>query len=83
MDWTMPATFYKTMPEGTVDVVIGKNMLFALLEKLVADPARMPNPHEIMHYPFLFAGFLSLVFTCMNLLPIGQRSMENAYCFTA
>ncbi len=32
----------------------------------------MPNPHEIMHYPFLFAGFLSLVFTCMNLLPIGQ-----------
>ena len=25
-----------------------------------------------MHYPFLFAGFLSLVFTCMNLLPIGQ-----------
>ncbi len=63
---------YKTMPEGTVDVVIGKNMLFTFLEQLFADPARMPNPHEIMHYPFLFAGFLSLVFTCLNLLPIGQ-----------
>ena len=32
----------------------------------------MPNPHEIMHYPILFAGFLSLVFTSLNLLPIGQ-----------
>jgi len=63
---------YKTMPEGTVDVIIGKNLLFTFLEKIFADPARMPNPHEIMHYPFLFAGFLSLVFTCMNLLPIGQ-----------
>ncbi len=63
---------YKTMPEGTIDVVIGKNLLFTFLEKIFADPSRMPNPHEIMHYPFLFAGFLSLVFTCMNLLPIGQ-----------
>lgn len=63
---------YKTMPEGTIDVIIGKNLLFTFLEKLFADPSRMPNPHEIMHYPFLFAGFLSLVFTCMNLLPIGQ-----------
>ncbi len=61
-----------TMPTGIVDVFIGKNMLFTFLEKVFADPARMPNPHEIMHYPFLFAGFLSLVFTCMNLLPIGQ-----------
>ena len=63
---------YTTMPEGTIDVVIGKNLLFSFLEKIFADPSRMPNPHEIMHYPFLFAGFLSLVFTCMNLLPIGQ-----------
>ena len=63
---------YKTMPEGTVDVIIGKNLLFTFLEKIFADPSRMPNPHEIMHYTFLFAGFLSLVFTCMNLLPIGQ-----------
>jgi membrane-associated protease RseP (regulator of RpoE activity) len=63
---------YKTMPAGTIDVIIGKNLMFTFLEKLFADPARMPNPHEIMHYPFLLAGFLSLVFTCMNLLPIGQ-----------
>jgi membrane-associated protease RseP (regulator of RpoE activity) len=61
-----------TMPKNIIDVVIGKNLLFTFLEKVFADPARMPNVHEIMHYPFLFAGFLSLVFTCMNLLPIGQ-----------
>jgi membrane-associated protease RseP (regulator of RpoE activity) len=60
------------MPPGTVDVVIGKNLLFLFFENFVADPARMPNAHEMMHYPFLFAGFLSLVFTSMNLLPIGQ-----------
>jgi len=61
-----------TMPKGTIDVVVGKNLLFVLLEKIFADPSRMPNAHEIMHYPFLFAGFLSLVFTALNLLPIGQ-----------
>lgn len=60
------------MLPGTVDVVLGKNLLFVFFEKFVADPARMPNVHEIMHYPFLFAGFLSLIFTSINLLPIGQ-----------
>ncbi len=58
--------------EGIIDVVIGKNLLFLFFEKFVADPERMPNPHEIMHYPYLFAGFLALIFTALNLLPIGQ-----------
>ncbi len=57
---------------GTADVILGKNLLFTFFEKFVADPARVPNAHEIMHYPFLFAGFLSLIFTSINLLPIGQ-----------
>lgn len=60
------------MPPNTLDVVIGKNLLFMFFERFVGDPARVPNPHEIMHYPFLLAGFLSLVFTSINLLPIGQ-----------
>src|SRR5690606_26951053 len=55
-----------------IDVVIGKNLLFLFFEHYVADPERMPNPHEIMHYPVIFAGFLSLLFTFMNLLPVGQ-----------
>ena len=54
------------------DVLIGKNLLFVFFEKFIADPARVPNVHEIIHYPYLFAGFLSLVFTSINLLPIGQ-----------
>ena len=60
------------MPEGSVDIIIGKNLLFLFFEKFVADPMRMPNAHEIIHYPFLFAGFLSLIFTSINLLPVGQ-----------
>jgi len=62
----------ENMPKGVIDIHIGKNLLFVLFEKFIADPARVPNPHELIHYPFLFAGFLSLVFTSINLLPIGQ-----------
>jgi membrane-associated protease RseP (regulator of RpoE activity) len=52
--------------------VVGKNLMMDILASLFADPAHMPNRHELMHYPLLFAGYLSLVFTALNLLPIGQ-----------
>lgn len=55
-----------------VDVRIGSNLLFWIFEKTVADPTRIPNPHEIMHYPILMACYIALFFTCLNLLPIGQ-----------
>jgi membrane-associated protease RseP (regulator of RpoE activity) len=42
------------------------------LGSIFADPERLPNPYELIHYPFLFAGDLSLLFTSLNLLPIGQ-----------
>lgn len=58
--------------EGVIDITIGKNLLFLFFERYVADPARVPNSHELIHYPLLFAGFLALVFTSLNLLPIGQ-----------
>lgn len=54
------------------DLQFGSNLLFELLKLLVDDPARIPNPHELMHYPLLMVGFFSLFFTSMNLLPIGQ-----------
>jgi membrane-associated protease RseP (regulator of RpoE activity) len=57
---------------GTLDVYLGKNLLYIFFEKFVGDSARIPNVHEIIHYPYLFAGFLSLIFTSINLLPIGQ-----------
>ena len=63
---------YENQKENTVDIIIGKNLLFLFFEKFVADPSRVPNPHEIMHYPIILAGFLALIFTFLNLLPIGQ-----------
>ena len=57
---------------GGADILMGNNLLFKMLANLLADPLRMPNVHEIVHYPLLFAGFLSLFFTALNLLPIGQ-----------
>lgn len=58
--------------KGGFDISIGNNLLFDLLSSLLADPSRMPNPHEVIHYPWLLAGYLSLVFTALNLMPIGQ-----------
>ncbi len=58
--------------KGALDIFMGSNLLFQFMSETLADPARMPNGHEVMHYPFLFAGYLSLVFTAINLMPIGQ-----------
>lgn len=55
-----------------IDFQIGSNLAFVLLGKLFAEPDRIPNPHEIMHYPVLLACCIALLFTCLNLLPIGQ-----------
>lgn len=60
------------LPEETVNVTIGTNLFFMLCAKWIADPARVPHPNEMMHYPLLMAGFLALFFTSLNLLPIGQ-----------
>jgi len=44
-----------------------------LIQKLTqADQNLIPHHFETMHYPLLFAGYWALVFTSINLLPIGQ-----------
>ena len=54
-------------------IKVGKNLLFLFMEEyVVKDKSRIPNAYEMMHYPWLFAGFLALLFTALNLLPIGQ-----------
>lgn len=54
-------------------MAMGKPLLMLFFEKYVVDdPAKIPNVHEMMHYPWLLAGFLALLFTALNLLPIGQ-----------
>jgi membrane-associated protease RseP (regulator of RpoE activity) len=65
--------YTKEFLKGAPDIVLGNNILFWLFEHYVADPARVPNHHELInHFPMLFAAFLSLLFTSLNLLPIGQ-----------
>jgi membrane-associated protease RseP (regulator of RpoE activity) len=58
--------------ETVMDFELGYNLLFWLMEKNLADPEKMPEMSEIIHYPYLFAGYLALFFTAINLLPIGQ-----------
>ncbi len=54
-------------------IKLGNNLLFSFFEKHVASDAdKVPNHYELMHYPYLFAGFMALFFTALNLLPIGQ-----------
>ena len=54
------------------NLALGDNILFWLFKNFVADPARLPHAYEIIHYPYLFAGYLALFFTSLNLIPIGQ-----------
>jgi membrane-associated protease RseP (regulator of RpoE activity) len=60
-------------PNGQAgSTLLAQPLLFKLLVSVFADPARMPHPNELMYYPVLVAGVLSLFFTALNLLPIGQ-----------
>ncbi|MEN7548256.1 site-2 protease family protein [Rapidithrix thailandica] len=63
---------YEGMREGE-NLRMGTNLLFELCKMyLVDDPSKIPNDHEIFHYPFLLASYLACFFTSLNLLPIGQ-----------
>jgi membrane-associated protease RseP (regulator of RpoE activity) len=53
-------------------LTVGKNLIFVFFENFVADKERVPNKYELFHYPLLFAGYLALFFTALNLFPIGQ-----------
>lgn len=61
--------------EKTADIPnisLGKPLLMLFMESFVSDQKLVPNSREIMHYPILMAGFLALLVTALNLLPIGQ-----------
>ncbi len=59
--------------DETLSFKVGNNLLFAFFENYMAtDPASVPNHYELVHYPWLFAGYMALFFTALNLLPIGQ-----------
>ena len=54
------------------NIALGDNILFWLFKTYIADPARLPHTYELVHYPYIFAGYLALFFTSLNLIPIGQ-----------
>jgi membrane-associated protease RseP (regulator of RpoE activity) len=53
-------------------LMVGSNLLFSFLEATLADPQLVPSHYNMIHYPFLMAGFFGLFFTALNLLPVGQ-----------
>lgn len=62
-------TLPSTSPTAFPVIYIGMTPLFWLLS--MAFPS-MPPLYEIYHIPILFAGWLGLFFTALNLLPVGQ-----------
>lgn len=50
-------------------LVVGQTPLYWLLGQFFP---HVPPMHEMYHYPVLFAGWIGLFFTALNLLPVGQ-----------
>lgn len=57
---------------GSITILLGDSLIFQLFAAWFGDPDKMPGAMEMYHYPFLFVGYLTLFFTALNLLPIGQ-----------
>ncbi|MCF8325016.1 MAG: site-2 protease family protein [Leadbetterella sp.] len=53
-------------------ITLGKSLIYNFLESNLANPSLIPHKFELTHYPLILAGFLGLLFTALNLLPIGQ-----------
>lgn len=66
------AKFVYSDEAGLMAVHLGDNIIFDFFKNTIADPKLLPHPNEITHYPLLFAGYLGLFFTALNLIPIGQ-----------
>lgn len=57
------------LQEGQIAFYFGGTLLFNFFSSLVQGA---PPLWEIMHYPFLLAGWFGLFFTALNLMPVGQ-----------
>jgi membrane-associated protease RseP (regulator of RpoE activity) len=54
-------------------LAVGDNILILLFKKIFAYQGdKIPNKYEFFHYPYLFAAYLALFFTALNLIPVGQ-----------
>ncbi|HMB90637.1 MAG TPA: site-2 protease family protein [Rhodothermales bacterium] len=66
-------TFPPEMPDNPDLVgqrlVVGQTLLYWFLSQFFAN---VPPMYEMYHYPMLFAAWLGLFFTALNLMPVGQ-----------
>lgn len=52
-----------------MQIIIGNTLLYDFMASFFDN---VPPMWEMYHYPFLFAGWLGLFFTALNLMPVGQ-----------
>ncbi len=56
--------------EGQVGTTLGDSLLLSLISRLVIGP--IPAGYDIVIHPVGFAGWIGLLVTSLNLLPVGQ-----------
>jgi membrane-associated protease RseP (regulator of RpoE activity) len=61
--------FMTDRTEGQGVMTVGNTLLYTMLSSMFDD---VPPMWEMYHFPFLFAGWLGLFFTALNLMPVGQ-----------
>ncbi len=67
--WSKPVE-WSPQPGGGGGNLLGDPLLFQWLIPLVCDP--IPEGHQLLLHPMAFAGWVGLLITSLNLMPIGQ-----------
>jgi len=65
-----PIRLLQPLEEGQVMLVEGKSILYALFIYLIKGP--IPPSSDVMLHPIALAGWVGLLVTMINLLPVGQ-----------